>query len=52
MGAAVGVSRETVRHWQTGRNRPYPAAGKRLSLILGEPLEDLLAPANNNGPTS
>lgn len=51
LARALGVSYETVRRWQLGEHRPYPAAGQRLALILGEPLDDLMAPQNDDEAT-
>lgn len=46
----VGVTPKAVYWWEKGLRTPYPHSGRKLEVVLGTPLEILLAPEDANGP--
>jgi transcriptional regulator with XRE-family HTH domain len=48
LARALGVSRQTVNYWETGRNGPDEANMAKLAQMLGVQMEDLITEDESN----
>lgn len=52
LGQAVGVARNSISNWETGRSEPSASAFVRLARVLGVSLDWLAAGVHDDGPAS